>query len=163
MANEFLDPNKKIGLTKYGKTVAEIRPASPPKVTPPLWGYARAGEPGVEGDSAFKAQPGVLGAHGDGGDGVLGVSDTGVAVHGRGGQWAGLFEGNVQVTGDVEVQGTLTALIDVVCGADCAEDFDIAGDTTVEPGTVMVLGHEGELSESREAYDKRVAGVISGA
>jgi hypothetical protein len=33
----------------------------------------------------------------------------------------------------------------------------------IEPGTVMVLGHEGALSESQHAYDKRVAGVISGA
>jgi len=33
----------------------------------------------------------------------------------------------------------------------------------VDPGTVMVLGNEGALSESQQAYDKRVAGVISGA
>jgi hypothetical protein len=46
---------------------------------------------------------------------------------------------------------------------DCAEDFDVSGAVQMEPGTVMVLGNEGALSESHQAYDKRVAGVISGA
>ncbi len=46
---------------------------------------------------------------------------------------------------------------------DCAEDFDVSGVAKLEPGTVMVLGNEGALSESQQAYDKRVAGVISGA
>jgi hypothetical protein len=33
----------------------------------------------------------------------------------------------------------------------------------IEPGTVMVLGEEGALQPSHQAYDKCVAGVISGA
>jgi hypothetical protein len=33
---------------------------------------------------------------------------------------------------------------------------------TVEPGTVLVIGDEGGLCESRSAYDRRVAGVVSG-
>lgn len=49
--------------------------------------------------------------------------------------------------------------------ADFAEDFDIlpAISSRVEPGTVMVLTAEGNLNECAEAYDKKVAGVISGA
>ena len=47
--------------------------------------------------------------------------------------------------------------------ADCAEDFDIGGNSMVEPGTVMVLGEGGVLFPNRHAHDKRVAGVISGA
>lgn len=47
--------------------------------------------------------------------------------------------------------------------ADCAEEFDIAGSVDVEPGTVMVLDQTGKLQQSGEAYDKKVAGVISGA
>src|SRR6185369_14315793 len=39
----------------------------------------------------------------------------------------------------------------------------VSGVVKPEPGTVMVLGNEGTLSESQQAYDKRVAGVISGA
>jgi hypothetical protein len=60
--------------------------------------------------------------------------------------------GNVRVTGDI-----------ILTNADCAEDFDIADPTLVEPGTVMVLGEEEKLQQSQTAYDKRVAGVISGA
>jgi hypothetical protein len=60
--------------------------------------------------------------------------------------------GNVRVTGDI-----------MLANADCAEDFDVADTAVVEPGTVMVLDEEGKLQHSQTAYDKRVAGVISGA
>jgi hypothetical protein len=86
------------------------------------------------------------------GTGVFGTSQTGVAIHGKGGRLAGFFEGDVEVTGDIRLTN-----------ADCAEDFDVSGADKVEPGTVMVLGAEGVLSECQLAYDKRVAGVISGA
>lgn len=46
---------------------------------------------------------------------------------------------------------------------DCAEDFDLAVSEKVEPGTVMVIDERGGLRPSTEAYDKKVAGVISGA
>jgi hypothetical protein len=65
---------------------------------------------------------------------------------------AGFFDGNVFVTGDI-----------VLANADCAEDFDIAEVDFIEPGTVMVVGEEGALHQSYQAYDKRVTGVISGA
>jgi len=89
------------------------------------------------------------------GEGVRGVSHSqhgGVVGVNTAGGPAGFFEGNVTVTGDI----TLT-------GADCAEEFDILEATSVEPGTVMVLDQEGALKPSQQAYDKRVAGVISGA
>lgn len=48
--------------------------------------------------------------------------------------------------------------------ADCAEEFDVAEVTAeVEPGTVMVIDQDGKLCQSEQAYDKRVAGIISGA
>jgi len=65
---------------------------------------------------------------------------------------AEFFEGDVEVTGDIRL-----------ANADCAEDFDIAEAESIEPGTVMVLGEEGVLHQSQQAYDKRVAGVVSGA
>lgn len=86
------------------------------------------------------------------GDGVFGESNTGVGVHGKGRRLAGFFEGDVEVTGDIRLTN-----------ADCAEDFDVSGVVKLDPGTVMVLGNKGALSESQQAYDKRVAGVISGA
>ncbi|PFZ80269.1 hypothetical protein COL82_03780 [Bacillus toyonensis] len=63
-----------------------------------------------------------------------------------------MFEGNVQVTGDI-----------VLSNADCAEDFDIFEADTIEPGTVMIFGKGDSLQQSQYAYDKRVVGVISGA
>ena len=60
--------------------------------------------------------------------------------------------GNIMATGDISLTN-----------ADCAEDFDIGDGEPVEPGTVMVLGDAGVLCPSQRAYDKRVAGVISGA
>jgi len=61
-------------------------------------------------------------------------------------------KGNISITGDV-----------LLTGADCAEDFGISEAQAVEPGTVMVIGKEGTLQASHQAYDKRVAGVIAGA
>jgi hypothetical protein len=66
-------------------------------------------------------------------------------------------------SGTVEVQGTLNVGGDITMPAsDFAEDFHVASDS-VEPGTVMVLDESGALRESNTGYDRRVAGVISGA
>jgi hypothetical protein len=51
----------------------------------------------------------------------------------------------------------------VLTGADCAEDFDTPCGEQIEPGTVVVLDSEGAVTQSREEYDKKVAGVVSGA
>lgn len=51
----------------------------------------------------------------------------------------------------------------VLNNADCAEDFDVLHPTVIDPGTVMVIEQEGKLKECDAPYDKRVAGVISGA
>jgi hypothetical protein len=67
------------------------------------------------------------------------------------GNVAGHFEGNLEVTGDIKL-----------INADCAEEFDSATDT-VEPGTVMVLNQSGSIEQSSQAYDKKVAGIVSGA
>ena len=49
--------------------------------------------------------------------------------------------------------------------ADCAEDFDISDSETnrIEAGTVMVLTENGSLQSSYQEYDKKVAGIVSGA
>lgn len=71
---------------------------------------------------------------------------------------AGFFSGNVHITGNV------TCDKDICCtGADFAEDFNVTEEVEAEPGTVMVLGEEDFLQVSTMAYDKRVAGIISGA
>jgi hypothetical protein len=123
---------------------------------------------GVTGVSQSHLKSGVWGHHPGSGIGVSGHSVHGygvdayshhdVGIHAVGGSNAGVFDGNVQVN------GTLTATVDIVLSnGDCAEDFDIEESESAEPGTVMVLNRDGALQPSQQAYDKKVAGVISGA
>lgn len=82
-------------------------------------------------------------------------ASNGAALYAKhaGNRLAGFFEGNIFVTGDI-----------TLANADCAEDFTVGeADVAAEPGTVMVLDEESRVRTSSEAYDKRVAGVISGA
>ena len=53
----------------------------------------------------------------------------------------------------------------VLSNADAAEDFEIVDDERdlAEPGTVMIIDERGALRIARDAYDSRVAGVVSGA
>lgn len=128
---------------------------------------------------------GASGVHGDGGDiatGVYGESKQGVAVKGfssNGG--AGYFESTASptqpgltavalVAKNIQPQG-IAAFFDhtiqvtgdiLLSNADCAEEFEIST-PEVEPGTVMVLNETGSLAQSYQAYDKKVAGVVSGA
>jgi len=114
-----------------------------------------AGIPGGNGVFGLSSDPnasGVFGVNSKGGTGVTGSSDSGIGVYGKGGHLAGRFEGDVEVTGDIRLTN-----------ADLAEEFAVSGAEDVEPGTVMVIDEAGELRASYCSYDKRVAGVISGA
>lgn len=87
-----------------------------------------------------------------GGD-VLNITKEGNVGIGTGSPLAKLeVNGDIKVTGDV-----------LLLGADCAEDFYVAGLEEIEAGTVMVICEDGALQPSQKPYDKRVAGVISGA
>ena len=92
------------------------------------------------------------------GDGVFGISQNGIGLHGKGGKLAGQFEGDVQITGALSVAGDV-----VLTGGDCAEHFDVMRDALCDPGTVMAIGFGGALDASTKAYDNKVAGVVSGA
>lgn len=114
---------------------------------------------GVHGKSAAgRAVYGENTAGGDGvggfsqtGTGVAGVSASGNGVYGRSDSgMAGYFDGHLQVTGEIRMDG-----------ADFAEQFTVPLD--VAPGTVMVIGEAGQLAISNGSYDKRVAGVVAGA
>lgn len=75
-----------------------------------------------------------------------------------------LFYGGMTVNGGVAVTGNISVTGDVLLtGADCAEQFDVADGESPEPGTVVVIDQEGALRESSQAYDRKVAGVVSGA
>jgi hypothetical protein len=135
------------GLRAASRTSAGIRGSSVEGTGVEGWATKGTGVVGIS-----TTGNGAAGTTDGAGIGVLGTSKSGIGVYGKGGHLAGFFEGDVEVTGDIRLTN-----------ADCAEDFDIAGADRMEPGTVMVLGQEGALCESRVAYDKRVAGVISGA
>jgi len=86
---------------------------------------------------------------------VWAVSYNGTGIYAQGNP-AGYFYGDVLVTGDVVLTNSI--------GSDVAEDFDLEDDLIhSEPGTVLIINENGKLSASIEAYDTRVAGVISGA
>jgi hypothetical protein len=105
------------------------------------------------------------------GAGVSGTSATGTAIEGTSkdglaGKFTGKVEidGNLTISGDITTVNTVTVQKDVVLtGADCAEQFDAHDMNAPEPGTIVVIDDDGKLRECRDAYDKRVAGVVSGA
>lgn len=86
--------------------------------------------------------PGRIGLGGNGSPGVIEVFDA-------------------NTTPTIKIDGT-TGDVQLL-GADCAEDFDVETSQTLEPGTVMVIGPDDKLRRCTEAYDKTVAGVLSGA
>lgn len=92
--------------------------------------------------------PGRIGLGGNGSAGVIDLFNSNTTPTIR-------IDGE---TGDVQVNGDIRLI-----NADCAEDFDVCETEHTEPGMVMVLGEEGKLERSHTAYDKRVAGVVSGA
>jgi hypothetical protein len=84
---------------------------------------------------------------------------TGAALYAKhnGNRVAGVFIGDVVITGHIEF-----------AAGDCAEQFAVTGgdaamEEAVAPGTVMVIDSSSALRPSAMAYDRRVAGVVSGA
>ena len=90
-----------------------------------------------------------------GGTGVYGASTDGFGVYGTStNSYAGYFDGTVKVN------------VLEIAGADVAEKFPVSGDATqARPGTVMEIDpeHPGQLRVACGAYNRRVAGVVSGA
>lgn len=84
---------------------------------------------------------GQLVIHGPSGNVGLGLVNPRARLH---------VNGDVIVTGDIALPA-----------ADVAEEFAVT--EAVEPGCVMVLGDDGALTPSAGAYDRKVAGVVSGA
>jgi hypothetical protein len=92
------------------------------------------------------------------GTALSGVAERGgPGVYGKSSGHAGLFDGAVQVNGNLTCTGDV-----FLSGADCAEQFDLA-DAAVEAGTLMVMNDDGALRACDTAYDRRVVGVVAGA
>ncbi|PWU16939.1 MAG: hypothetical protein C5B50_12330 [Verrucomicrobia bacterium] len=114
------------------------------------------GQAGVHGESFALNGTAVFGeGRNTGCAGVAGVADVqgGTGVYGRGSVWAGYFDGKVSVC-SLTTRG----------GCDVAEPFQMSG-PEIPKGAVVVIDDQnpGQLKLSQRAYDKRVAGVVSGA
>jgi hypothetical protein len=96
---------------------------------------------------------GVVGMHGGGNYGVLGSGDYSVYGYGD----AKFTNGTTEVD-----------VLEITGGSDLSENFDILGtdpDLELLPGMVVSIDPEnpGCLAVSAEAYDRKVAGIVSGA
>lgn len=111
-----------------------------------VWGSSRVGE-GVHGETSSDIFAAVAGIQ-------LNESSSGAGIYGehRGDGPAGFFNGNVVVTKDI-----------FLSNADCAEEFPAEAAESIEAGTVMVIDANGGLERSQRPYDKKVAGIVSGA
>jgi hypothetical protein len=72
--------------------------------------------------------------------------------------------GTMNPAATLDVSGDIVASGDVkLSGADCAEEFEVEEASLLEPGMVLVIGSRDRLLRCSAAYDRRVAGVLSGA
>jgi hypothetical protein len=107
--------------------------------------HAETNSAGTAAIAAFNLNPAGTGA-------AIFARKEGSAGH------AGFFDGRVWISGELGVGGDI-----VLPNADLAEDFDVADEVPIEPGTVVVIGEHGALRACSDGYDDRVAGVVSGA
>jgi hypothetical protein len=74
---------------------------------------------------------------------------------------------NIELDADFNGEGRIiTEVIQITGGADFSEQFDVnCGGRGIEPGSVVSIdpASPGDLCLSTSAYDRRVAGIISGA
>jgi hypothetical protein len=143
-----------------------------------LGANGKAGE-GYFRDANGKDTVAILGAHGRIWLGANGKAGYGYFRNAAGKDTVAIDGANGNITlggnghdGDVIVRnaaGTDTIHIDgdagdvVLKNADCAEEFTVRDLESAESGTVMVLDDDGSVRPCDEAYDSRVAGVVSGA
>jgi hypothetical protein len=106
------------------------------------------------------------------GNGIIGEANTGISAYGVWGRAAqgigGFFTGGqyaIIAAGKAKVN-----VLEIVGGSDLAEPFNVNADSTgdgavAEPGMVVVIdpANPGQLRVATEAYDRKVAGIISGA
>jgi hypothetical protein len=74
--------------------------------------------------------------------------------------------GTTSPSAKLDVFGTTrTTVLEITGGGDLAEPFDIAGSEAIKPGMVVAIDpeHPGQLRIADKAYDRTVAGCVSGA
>lgn len=129
-----------------------------------VWGVSQDAS-GVYGVSSAQYSAGVYGQNKGKGFGVYGTAIDNAGVVGISENWTGVYGRSTNgLAGDFD--GRLRAkVVQITGGSDLAERFAVSGDETIEPGTVMVIDPDnpGHLMPSSGAYDRKVAGVVSGA
>lgn len=107
---------------------------------------------GVRGEASAANKSGVYGVNTGSGFGVYGASSSG---------YAGGFKGNVAVFS----RATGAAILELGEGLDYAEGFDVSDQGEILPGTVLVIDPDqpGKLTVSNTPYDRKVAGIVTGA
>jgi len=105
-------------------------------------------------------------------------SGTGIYASGGSSGYAAIFRGNVKIRSessgnttilmDGETGKTTTKILQITGGADLSEGFKISNNTSdVQPHPGMLVSidpdNPGELIVSTTSYDRKVAGIISGA
>jgi hypothetical protein len=169
MSKEF-DPNRPVqGLGTKGHTTVDPNKHLPHLTTPAAAVFA------IKAEGEFSDKVAIAGFSVSN-FGLFGSSEQGVGLFATGPVLAAEFEGSVKVTGALQTTGdhvcggnlhtrgnhTIDGDIQLT-GADYAEDFDTVDPEAAQPGTVMVLDDSGGVRVSDKAYDRRVAGVVSGA
>ena len=104
-------------------------------------------------------------------NGVIGEANNGPSAYGVWGKsttgYAGFFDGKVQVNGSMTAR-----VVQITGGSDLSEKFDVKGVPTpgdalkaIEAGMVVAIDpkNPGQLIVSSQAYNRKVAGIISGA
>jgi hypothetical protein len=96
-----------------------------------------------------------FGTNGDGGQALGHDANDTLAVN-----YGGGFSGGVRVDSKLAAK-----TIQITGGADIAEPFAMSDSSKIEPGMVVAIDpdHPGQLRLAQSAYDRMVAGVVSGA
>jgi len=94
-----------------------------------------------------------------------GAPSDGISVNQSG--RVGIGTGTLPLTAKLVVAGrTKTQELEITGGSDLSENFDISESSArMKPGMVLSIDpvHAGKLVITREAYDRKVAGIVSGA
>lgn len=133
-----------------------------------LYGYSSTGTLTVELDADLRGYGVLYLRREDGTDGVRMMAQE--SENGSGGAlylYNDLGELSVEIDGDIQGSGrVITDELQITGGADLSERFKVAASAReVGPGAVLCIAPDspGELILATQAYDSRVAGVVSGA